>query len=119
MAELASERVFAVFGWERHPLTNQNCACVDKVRHRKQRKSTTHPTDCVFSYVDPYSGRVVFVNTDLKSYAVSTLETADIPKAVRNLGHATECAIRNAQWKDLFIGRECNHEAIGMLFIYN
>jgi hypothetical protein len=119
MAELASERVFSVFGWERHPLTNQNCACVDQVRHRKQRKSTTHPTDCVFSYVNPYSGKVVFVNADLKSYAVSTLEATDIPKAVRNLGHATECANRNAKWQDLFIGRECNHEVIGMLFIYN
>ena len=74
---------------------------------------------CAFSYVDPYSGRVVFVNSDLKSYAVSSLETSDIPKAIRNLGHATECANRNVKWKDLFIGRDCNYEVLGMLFIYN
>ena len=119
MAELASDRIFSVFGWERHPLTNQNCDCVDKVRHRKQKKSKTHPTDCVFSYIDPYTGRDVFVNTDLKSYKGTTLEAADVAKAVRNLGHSTECANRSEQWKNLFIGRESNSEIIGMLFIYN
>jgi hypothetical protein len=31
MTELASERIFSVFGWERHPLTNQNCICVDNL----------------------------------------------------------------------------------------
>ena len=119
MAELASDRIFSVFGWERHPLTNQNCDCVAKALHKKQRGSPTHPTDCVFSYIDPYTGRFVFVNTDLKSYAVSTLESVDITKAVRNLAHATECANRSAQWKTLFVGRECNHDVVGMLFIYN
>lgn len=119
MAVLASERLFSVFGWSVHALTDQNCGCLDKARHRKQKGKGTHPTDCVFNYIHPYTGLEIFVNTDLKSYAGDTIASADLTKAIRNLGQSTECANRSEEWKKAFIGREVNSEIIGMLFIYN
>ena len=118
MAELASDEIFSVFGWERHSLMNQNWECVEQKRHHR-RKSKTHPTDSVFKYVAPYSGSDVYVQTDLKSYAKGTLEGVDLAKILRGLGHATECANKSANWKNLFVDQTRNHDVIGMLFIYN
>ncbi len=119
MAELASQEIFSVFGWEQLPLMNQNWECVEPKKHRKQRKSKTHPSDTVFKYVDPYSGEDTYVNTDLKSYAKTTLDSADLTKTLRDLGHSTECANKSSNWKSLFVNQKRNHLVIGMLFVYN
>ena len=119
MAELASAEIFSVFGWEQSPLMNQNWSCVEQEKHHRQKKVKTHPTDTVFKYVDPYSGTDLYIQTDLKSYAKGTLETADLVKAIRELGRATECANKSEDWKRLFVDQTRNHDVLGMLFIYN
>ena len=119
MAELASAEIFSVFGWEQSPLMNQNWSCVEQEKHHRQKKVKTHPTDTVFKYVDPYSGTDLYIQTDLKSYAKGTLETADLVKAIRELGRATECANKSEDWKRLFVDQTRNNDVLGMLFIYN
>lgn len=139
MAELASNEIFSVFGWEQLPLMNQNCKCEEQVKHRKVRKSTTHPTDAVFKYVDPYSGYDIYVNTDLKSYSKGSigklnskksakraesnsdkgLDSSELTKVLRSLAHSTECANKSQRWKTLYVDQTSNHEIVGMLFIYN
>ena len=119
MAELASAEIFSVFGWERRPLMNVNWECVEKEKHRKQRGTTTHPSDAVFKYVDPYSGEDIYVNSDLKSFAKSTLDSTDFIKTLRSLAHATECANKSLEWKGLYVDQTRNHDVVGMLFVYN
>jgi len=118
MAELASADIFSVFGWEHQPLMNQNWDCVEPQKHNRI-KVKTHPTDVVFKYVDPYSGNDVYIQTDLKSYAKGTLESADLVKAIRELGRATECANKSPDWKKLYVDQTRNHDVLGMLFVYN
>lgn len=119
MAELAGDAVFSVFGWRRASLLNQNWECEEKQKHHKQRKPSTHPTDAVFIYTDPYSGFDIYVNSDLKSYAKGTLQTADLGKIIREVGHAVECANKSTAWKSLYVDQTRNHSVIGLVFIYN
>jgi hypothetical protein len=119
IAELASEQIFSIFGWTQLPLMNQDWGCVEQENHHRQKKVKTHPTDAVFKYVDPYSGNDIYIQTDLKSYAKGTLESADLVKAIRELGHATECANKSEDWKRLYVDRTRNHDVLGMLFVYN
>ena len=119
MAELAGDSIFSVFGWQRSALMNQNWNCEEKIKHRKVRKNGTHPSDSVFNYVDPYSGYDVYVNADLKSFAKGTLESTELGKVIRDVGHAVECANKSTQWKDLYVDQTRNHQVIGLVFIYN
>jgi hypothetical protein len=119
MAELAGDSIFSVFGWQRAPLMNQNSDCEEKQRHHKVRKNGSHPTDAVFSYIDPYSGYQIHVNTDLKSYAKGTIDNADLAKVIRDIGHAVECANKSTQWKELYVDQTRNHQVIGLVFVYN
>jgi hypothetical protein len=119
MAELAGDSIFTVFGWRRAQLMNQNWECEEKQKHHKLRKPGTHPTDAVFIYTDPYSGFEDYVNADLKSYAKGTLQTANLAKLIREVGHAVECANKSAAWKALYVDESRNHSVIGLVFIYN
>src|SRR6266478_2767932 len=119
MAELASQEIFSVVGWEHLKLMNQNWVCCEPKKHRKQKGVKTHPSDAVFKYLDPYSGEDIYVNADLKSYAKSTLKSTEFTKTLRDLGHSTECAGKSSDWKALFVDQTRNHAVIGMLFVYN
>lgn len=119
MAELAGDAVFSVFGWRRAQLMNQNWECEEKQKHHKVRKPGTHPTDSVFIYTDPYSGFDIYVLADLKSYAKGTLQTADLGKIIRGVGHAVECANKSTAWKALYVDQTRNHFVTGLVFIYN
>ncbi len=119
MAELASTEIFSVFGWKDVPPRNQNWTCVEKKRHGKSKGPGTHPTDTVWTYTEPYSGKTVYVNADLKSFASSTIETTDLAKALRSLSRSVECAPKSSGWQRLYADASRNYEVIGMLFVYN
>jgi hypothetical protein len=120
MAVLASTEIFSVFGWEQQSLSDQNFDCVETEKHRKiKAKWKKHPTDTVLKYVDPYQGVDIYLNTDLKSYAKGTLDTANLIGTLRSLSRTTECANKSPEWKNLFVDQTRNHEVIGLLFIYN
>ena len=119
MAELASAEIFAVFGWKDVVLRNQNWECTEKKRHSKLKGAGTHPSDAVWMYVEPYSGKDVYVNSDLKSFGKSTIESTDLTRTLRSLSRAVECAPKSAAWQRLYADTTRNFEVIGMLFIYN
>jgi hypothetical protein len=118
LAEKVSDELFGVFGWERHPLRNQNWACAVTERHKTH--GGTHPSDVVFSYDDPYDTGRVYVTTDLKSYGRDSISKANVAGAVRRLAMATECANLSEQFERLYVpdqGRRWS--SVGLLFIYN
>jgi hypothetical protein len=119
MAEKISADVFSVFGWESRALANHNWNCVELEKHHKKKGIKTHPTDAVFSYLDPYLGQQVYVNTDLKSYSSGSLESLDLTRSLRSLARATECANKSQEWQQLFVETGSNHSVIGLLFVYN
>jgi hypothetical protein len=118
MAERASKEIFDVFGWRLVGPKNKNWACVELEKHDRKR-SGTHPSDTVFRYEDPWSGKDFYVTSDLKSYAKGTIKPQAVVTALRNLSRSVECANRSEGFQTLYLDGTRQHHVVGMLFVYN
>jgi hypothetical protein len=114
MAELISNSIFKELKWTIHPTNDVNWDCC--LTHHEKK---THPTDVVFSYDDPYSGVIQYIQTDLKSYCKSSISDLRVRNAVKSLALQVECAKSSSEWNDLFRANETKFDLHGMLFIYN
>ena len=114
MAEEVSRRIFSIFGWERRPHRDRNWPCT-----APEHKKKTHPSDVVFSYDSPVEPNRIFLNTDLKSYARSSITKDGVEKALQSLSLAVDCANRNEHWQQLYANPELGYHVHGLLFIYN
>ncbi|WNP27011.1 hypothetical protein RNZ41_07910 [Moraxella sp. DOX410] len=116
MAEFLADEIFKWFKWKRVGTTNVDFNCVLKEKHNNK----THPIDAVFTYFNPYSGKQVYLNTDLKSYAKSTLSGKNFTDELNSLGKSIECAEISSEWKDNFVVAIDKPYIIdGLLFIFN
>jgi len=115
MADKISKDIFGVFGWERVGPKNVNWKCVYPQEHSK----STHPSDVVFTYRDPYRNTNVYINCDLKSYAKSSINKLNIAGAIKSLCSTIECAQVSPEWQDLYLQKGSTPDISGMLFVYN
>jgi hypothetical protein len=115
-ANLISENIFSTFKWELHELHDQNLEC-----EFKEHKKKTHPCDCVFHYVDPYTGKTLYFNTDLKSYAKKSITSSTIKTALDSLAMSIHCAGVSESWQKAYLNQssDLDHEIRGFLFVYN
>lgn len=118
IGRLIADEIFSKFGWKHCGPYNQNFDCVEQEKHRKTRVKT-HPGDVVFRYPDPYQGLDVYLHSDLKSYAKSTLEKSDLKSILRDLAITVECANKSPKWTELYDETDGSHVVHGLLFIYN
>ncbi len=118
IGRLLADQIFSKFGWKQCGPYNQNFACVELDKHHKKR-AKTHPGDVVFRFPDPYLGMDVYLHADLKSYAKTTIEKADIKSILRELAITVECANKSPAWARLYDQTAGNHAVHGLLFIYN
>lgn len=116
MAEMLSEELFGVYGWKRTGPINCNWKCVNPDYHKKRK---THPSDVVYYYDHPYSGDRIYINTDLKSYAGSSIKAGQIATALNNLCHSVECCNSSMEWQNHYIHENVNPIINGLLFILN
>jgi hypothetical protein len=115
LAKIVSKDIFKWFKWNTCGLKDVNWECVSD--HHKKK---THPSDVVFYYDEPYSGNVIYLNTDLKSYKKGSINTASITKALSSLSISVECANISEDWqKKYLISDDGFDKVIGLLFIYN
>ncbi|MGM9489608.1 hypothetical protein ACS5PM_19815 [Ideonella sp. YS5] len=119
MAEYVSSEILDWFRWNRVKLPNQNFDCVKVATHAPKKDSHTHPVDAVFWYLDPYLNKVVYFNTDLKSYAKGTIDASRIIPALKSLAQTIDCARVSEEWEGRYILNDAPHEIRGMLFVYN
>ena len=68
---------------------------------------------------DPYEDAKVFLNVDLKSYAVGSLKKAQVRGAVTSLCKAADCANVSSGWRNLYGDDTSNYRCHGLLFVYN
>lgn len=115
MAEKLSDELFSEFFWERIGPTNQNWLCEDQDHHHV----STHPSDVVFFYDEPYTQNRTYINCDLKSYASGTINSSNIKSAVVSLAKQVACAERSDEWSKLYIHPDTSPSITGMLFVYN
>lgn len=118
MAELASKEIFDVFGWRLVGPKNKNWGCVEQEKHDRRRVGT-HPSDMVFRYEDPWSGKDLYVTSDMKSYAKGTITPQPVVGALRNLARSVDCANKSEEFQTLYVDGSRQHQVIGMLFVYN
>lgn len=115
IAEIVSKEIFPELGWEREGPINIDWKCVN-LSHEKEK----HPTDIVFSYIEPYTGIRTYVNCDLKSYNSTTLANKDkLSIAIKSLSMAVSCAQKSQEWQTHYLRDDKTAEVVGMLFIYN
>lgn len=123
MAEKISKDIFSFFRWEVVGPCNQDVECKKPDRHKPKNKvqTHTHPTDVVFSYLDPYTGKQVYLNTDLKSYGASSIAPGTTRSALKSLSYTVECAKISQQWKNRYCTNSSGsrEDIRGMFFIYN
>jgi hypothetical protein len=117
VASIVSKDIFKWLKWDARPLKDSNWACVVGTH---KTKIGTHPSDVVFHYTDPYTGEVIYINTDLKSYAKGTINDKKVLSALMSLSDSVECANISSDWKNKYLLDESeDNNVIGMLFIYN
>ena len=119
IAEKVSSQLFAEFGW--HPCAPRNTSWDCGLRERHRTKASSHPSDIVFCYDDPYDAGFVYVTADLKSYAKASIQLSKVSGAIRGLAMATECANVSSRFAELYVS---DHQAqpthvVGLLFVYN
>jgi hypothetical protein len=115
LAERISKEIFTWFKWRSRPLHDSNWECV--LEHHDKG---THPSDVVFYYNDPYTGKILYLNTDLKSYKASSITKTQLEKALESLSLSVECANISQDWQQKFsLPHAGSSEVIGLLFVYN
>lgn len=136
-AELASSKIFRIFGWDTKGPMNQNWECCKPKEHKPTKKRRgksgsktkmksedeevkySHPSDVVFWYDDPHTANRVYLNTDLKSYAKNTIKKNKVESALESLGKAVDCARVSDDWQSLYTHEGKTRDIRGMLFVYN
>lgn len=120
IAAQVSNKLLKWFRWERFPLKDRNFDCLKTEKHARANKKQkhTHPTDVVFFYRDPYLNRRILFNTDLKSYAKSSITGPNVRSALRSLAQTIDCARASSVWKVTYDVEESD-EIRGLLFVYN
>lgn len=116
MAEKISKEIFSIFMWEKVGPTNVNWGCVQNEKHKNK---STHPSDIVFRYEDPYAQKFVYINFDLKSYAKDSITKTSIKNAIENLAMSTECAQISSEWQKIYSSDTIDTDIVSSLFVYN
>jgi len=136
-----SNDVLSWFKWEVIDLYDENFSCKKTEQHFNKdndsassneetklssddsepakAKEHTHPVDVVFKYTDPYSGRDILFNTDLKSYKSTSIRPGDVREMLQSIAKSIDCASISKEWKARYGYNSTNYEIRGMLFIYN
>lgn len=118
MAEIVSNEIFNFFKWGRVDLYNINFQCKKPTEH-SSKDTYTHPVDVVYHYLDPYTGKRVIFNTDLKSYAAGTITTHKVRNALKSLAKTIECAKLSSEWKERYAQFPEAPDIRALLFVYN
>lgn len=116
-----SKDIFKHFLWETHQKRDDNFKCAN-TNHLGEggNPKNTHPGDVVFFYEDPYLGKRIYLHTDLKSYAASSITAKSLRTAFKSLCMTIECAKESSDWRTKYsIDASEMHEVRGMLFIHN
>ena len=115
MAEQLSADLFKWFKWKVSGSMNIDNECVIE-NHRKN----THPSDIVFNYYDPYSGKRIYLNCDLKSYSKDSISKKNFTDVLTSLAMSIECSEISEDWKENYLMSDVeSYEITGLLFIFN
>jgi len=73
----------------------------------------------VYRFINPYDNKPTYIVFDFKSLAESSISSATINPALRNMAHTIDCSMVSEQWKDYFLQDTCEVDILGCLMVYN
>jgi len=115
LADIVSNEIFKWLKWSASPVRDDSWDCAQREKHEKK----SHPSDVVFDYEHPYSGKPIYVNTDLKSYKSSSISTNGVRSDLKSLAMAIDCALVSEDWQNKFLHSNDSFEIFGLLFLFN
>jgi len=118
LANRVSDDIFKWLKWSSKPLTDVDWECVNVEKHQTH-KFKKHPTDIVFYYTHPYSGKTIYINTDLKSYKSTSITETSVRNSLKSLARSIECALISPDWQEKFTDPNDDFEVSGLLFTFN
>ncbi|WFO49763.1 hypothetical protein [Aeromonas veronii] len=121
LAKIISNKIFDRFHWKRVGPCDQDFPCEKESLHKPEGKKQdhTHPVDTVFCYKDPYLNKVIYLNTDLKSYKKGSIQPKNIEAALNSLANTIDCARHSPLWETKYATEVGHSEVRGLLFVYN
>lgn len=114
LANKVFDEIFQWLKWELCTPKDINWECCNQEKHNTK----THPSDIVFYYKDPYTGKTQYINTDLKSYKDVSINKNSMTNALKSLAMSIECATVSSEWQANYVSED-NHHIHGLLFVYN
>jgi hypothetical protein len=115
LANKITDDIIESLKWKKCGPHDEKWTCV-KAEHKKKE----HPSDVVFYYDDPYSGKTLYLNTDLKSYAANSISAQSTQTALESLALAVDCANVSSDWQDLYLADADRFDKVcGLYFLFN
>lgn len=115
LANKITDDILEQLKWNRCAPHDEKWSCVKQEHDKKE-----HPTDVVFYYDDPYTGKTLYLNTDLKSYAAKSITVSSIQSALESLALTVDCANVSSDWQTLYLADEdCFDRVCGLYFLFN
>ena len=121
LAKRISQDFMSRFKWQQHGPCDRDFICDNEIKHKPKdkKKKHTHPVDVVFSYKDPYLNKVIYLNTDLKSYKAGSINATKVETALESLAKTIECAKYSSEWAEKYNFAQIDCEIRGLLFVFN
>ena len=121
LAKIVSTKIFNKFLWKMVGPSDQDFSCVKQEKHKppEKKQEHTHPVDAVFCYKDPYLNKIIYLNTDLKSYKKDSINYKQVEGALVSLANTIDCARHSPEWQGKYLTEVGTYEIRGMLFVFN
>lgn len=116
LADIVSIEIFRWLKWGVSPVKDVNWSCEQSEKHNGKK---SHPSDVVFYYEHPYSGKTIYINTDLKSYKSASISVNGVRNDIRSLAMAIDCALVSEDWQSKYSYNNDISEVFGLLFLFN
>lgn len=115
MAENFADDLAKFTGWTKVGPRDMNWDCIQP-HHGK----STHPTDAVYSYHDPYDGLYTQILFDFKSLAKTSIKPSSISTALKNMAMSLDCAVVSDKFKSYYpVPHDEEKKLLACLFVYN
>lgn len=121
LAKRISHDLLSRFKWQQLGPCDQDFPCDNEDKHKPDGKKQkhNHPVDVVFSYKDPYLNKIIYLNTDLKSYKAGSISASKIEPVLDSLAKTIECAKYSSAWSEKYNFSQIDCEIRGLLFVFN
>ncbi|PWQ94872.1 hypothetical protein [Leucothrix arctica] len=114
MAAILARKILPKLYWEEVQGPADTSWPCEKPEHKKK----DHPTDAVYRFIHPYTGRENYIIFDFKSMASDSIQPTNIVSSLKSMALTLDCSKVSETWNRRYAG-DASHDNIGGLLVYN